>query len=150
MKNEMLGCSDVKDEVSALAKELKKLNFHPDYIVSVSRGGMVPARLLAARVNIKRMLYFGIDYSDDRKEINLYSTPNPMPENKKILIVDDCVCSGRKIKKVLDLCEKAGNECKTMSVFILEKTPIHPDIYLEIVDRHPRFPWDRKEEIENC
>jgi len=147
MKDGMIECSDVKDEVSEIASRLRELDFVPDFIVSISRGGMIPGRLLAARIDMKRMLHFGLDYSGEGGSLDIYSVPNPMPKNKKLLLVDDCLCTGAKLEKVKELCEAEGNECKTVAVFALKSAEKKPDIFLLEVDKQPRFPWTRREEL---
>ena len=48
--------SDIESQVSVLVTKIRKSGFEFDKIATVSRGGLVPARLVADHFNIKKIL----------------------------------------------------------------------------------------------
>lgn len=48
--------SDIESQVTVLATKIRKSGFEFDTIATVSRGGLVPARLVADHFNIKKIL----------------------------------------------------------------------------------------------
>lgn len=77
--------SDIESQVTVLATQIRKSGFEFDKIATVSRGGLVPARLVADQFNIKKIL---VD-------------KNKIPP--RTLFVDDIYDSGNTFKKILPL-----------------------------------------------
>jgi len=77
-----LSWSDIDALVEDLADKIKQTGIEFDKIATVSRGGLVPARLVADRFNIKKILV-------DKPKIP-----------SKTLFVDDIYDSGYTFKKV--------------------------------------------------
>ena len=80
--NSFLTWTDVEKDVKILAKRIKKSGFMVKEIATVSRGGLIPARLMADHLNVKRILV-------DKKI------------SDKTLFVDDIYDSGKTFKKTL-------------------------------------------------
>lgn len=74
--------SDIDSQVRVLCAKVRKTGFEFDKIATASRGGLVPARLVADNFDIKKILV-------DKKKI---------PE--KTLFVDDIYDSGDTFKKI--------------------------------------------------
>ena len=83
--------SDIDSQIHILCMKIKKSGFEFDKIATVSRGGLVPARLVADNFNIKKILV-------DKKKI---------PE--KTLFVDDIYDSGDTFTKIFPTVEKPKN-----------------------------------------
>ncbi len=96
----------IDDLATSLALDIKYKNGLFDIVISVGRGGMVPARLLSEKLEIKKVLYFDIkSYTADNKQgaIDAYPTL-PDLSGKKVLAVDDCLFTGdtwKAVKKTL-------------------------------------------------
>lgn len=121
--------SDIESAVEILSGEIKKTGFEFDSIATKSRGGLVPARLIADHFNIKKIL---VD-------------KNVIP--KRTLFVDDIYDSGNTFKKIIPLLRdsekfvyatlvvRRGVPCPKQLVYA-KKT--HGNEYVV-------FPWDRLE-----
>ncbi|MGB6462798.1 MAG: phosphoribosyltransferase [Nitrosotalea sp.] len=83
--------SDVETDVKILAKKIKNTGFRFDEIATVSRGGLIPARLLADQLDIKSILV-------DKNKISA-----------KTLFVDDIYDSGKTFKKIVAQAELPDN-----------------------------------------
>ena len=67
-----------------------------DYIIGIGRGGLIPATMLAYKLN-KKVLAFGVQtYNNQIQDTNyyLYQQPNLLPAKSKYLVVDDICDSG--------------------------------------------------------
>lgn len=116
MKKIFYTWKDVQGAVLEIARQMYEHNWRPDYIVGISRGGLVPANLLSQYTGIK-MHTLNVSLRDnDNQESNLW-----MPEDaigavptelsaqygghphverlkKKILIVDDINDQGSTVQ----------------------------------------------------
>ena len=75
-----------------IAREMYKDNFRPDYIVGLSRGGLVPATKLSHYLDIPM-------YALNKDEYNLW-IPEDALEGKHILVIDDINDTGATIRKL--------------------------------------------------
>ena len=75
--------SDVEEDVKILAEKIKNTGFRFDKIATVSRGGLIPARLLADHLDVK----------------DIFVDKNKIPA--KTLFIDDIYDSGRTFRKIL-------------------------------------------------
>lgn len=134
---------EVKKHVEALAELIVGSNFKPQSIVAVARGGWIPARLLSDCLNIKEILSIGIAYADKtRTDLVTYSTPSPFPKNERVLIIEDCVESGRSIEFAERAFSTQANDVRTAALFVTETAMFVPDYYLKKVEKPPTFPWE--------
>lgn len=82
---------DIETYVMILSNKIKKTGFEFDRIATVSRGGLVPARLIADHFNIKKIRI-------DKKKIP-----------KRTLFVDDIYDSGNTFKRIFPLVKDSKN-----------------------------------------
>jgi len=129
-----------------LAHQIKASGFQADAIVALTRGGWIPARLLSDGLGIRELLSIGLRYSDtSRTDLIAYSLPDPMPTARKLLLVEDCLESGRSLQEARRLLEAAGNEVRTASLYITRQTVTAPDYHVIAAATPPAFPWERPE-----
>ena len=121
--------SDIESQVKILCNKIRKTGFEFDTIATVSRGGLVPARLVADNFNIKKILV-------DLKKI---------PENT--LFVDDIYDSGDTFEKIFPLVDKPRNFLYV--TLIARKGRKYPKqlVYAKktIGSEYVVFPWDKLE-----
>lgn len=73
----------------------------PSYIVGISRGGLIPAAIIAHRLNIKRVYTIRATSYEGRKRGALHiECPLPFRAGRSVLIVDDVYDSGETFKAV--------------------------------------------------
>jgi len=142
---------DIYFAIRSITDQLQKTNFIPDVIVGVGRGGLIPATLLAYKLDVKKIYNFAVQsYSDEmRQTIRVIQTTGYDifdAKGKKVLIVDDLSDSGhtlRYIKEKLahDLPE---DEIRSATLFTKDKTTFIPDFYLREYhhDTWLVFPWE--------
>ena len=96
MKKLYVSWNDVQRQVQELVRQMWLDQWTPDYVVGITRGGLVPANLLSQYLDCKMetlqvRLRDGVGSEDC--ESNLWM-PEDALEGKKILIVDDINDSG--------------------------------------------------------
>ncbi|MGB9003505.1 MAG: phosphoribosyltransferase [Nitrosotalea sp.] len=87
----ILTWSDIETDVKILAKKIKNTGFRFDAIITVSRGGLIPSRLLADQLDVK----------------SIRVDKNKIPANA--LFVDDIYDSGKTFKKIIAQVEFPDN-----------------------------------------
>ncbi len=134
---------EVARTINELAALIKASAFQPDFLIGLARGGWVPTRLLSSALKVKEILSVGMKYGDaERKMLVTYSKPDPMPKGMKLLLIEDCLESGKALHAARDLFLSAGNEVKTASLFVLNKTVFPSDFYVKKLEQPPKFPWE--------
>lgn len=121
--------SDIDSQVRILCTKIKKSGFEFDKIATVSRGGLVPARLVADNLDIKKILV-------DKKKI---------PE--KTLFVDDIYDSGDTFQKIFPKVDKQAN---FLYATIIARTGVRYPKQLVYAKKtrgseYVVFPWDKLE-----
>ena len=121
--------SDIESQVTVLVTKIKKSSFEFDTIATVSRGGLVPARLVADHFNIKKIL---VD-------------KNKIPP--RTLFVDDIYDSGNTFNKIFPLVSKPKNFL--YATLIARKGMRYPKQLLYAEKTKGReyvvFPWEKLE-----
>ena len=121
--------SDIESQVSTLVTKIKKTGFEFDKIATVSRGGLVPARLVADHFNIKKILV-------DKNKIS-----------KGTLFVDDIYDSGDTFQRILHLVKEPDDFL--YSTLVARKGVVYPRhlVYAKKTrgQEYIVFPWDRLE-----
>jgi uncharacterized protein len=88
--------SQVEGAVLDIARQMSTHNWKPDYIVGLTRGGLVPANLLSQYTGIK-MHTLNVSLRDhDNCESNLWMAEDAY-NGKKILVIDDINDTGATI-----------------------------------------------------
>jgi len=119
-----------------------------DAILAVSRGGLIPAAILAYNLNIKKVTTIAVrTYDEDRVKLldfSILSQPDFDIMNGKVLVVDDLIETGETIKIIKDLDWKTNNI--ELDFVVLYSKGFNADInyYGEEVDSFNwiSFPWD--------
>ena len=129
------------------------IQFKIDCIVGVSRGGLVPATILAHKLNVREVHAIGVR-SYNLEHIN---TPTEIYQNcfknceniyggKNILIVDDISDRGNTFMRVM----AEARECQpninilTASIYVRESTDYIPHFfYKKIKDEWVVFPYEK-------
>lgn len=121
--------SDIESQVTVLATKIRKSGFEFDKIATVSRGGLVPARLVADHFNIKKIL---VD-------------KNKIPP--RTLFVDDIYDSGNTFNRMFPLITEPENFL--YATLVARKGMKYPKqlVYAKktLGQEYVVFPWDKLE-----
>jgi len=133
--------------VGVLADRLAGRQF--DVLLAITRGGLVPAGMLAYRLRLRDILVAAVEYYDELGQ------PGPRPtffqfpadqllRGKRVLIVDEVWDSGTTIHAVTERVRRAGGSTVTA---VLHYKPEHsvvpdrPDVYAVATDEWVVYPF---------
>jgi len=125
-------------------------DYHPDVLVGISRGGLVPVRLLSdylanPHVAIMRIeFYLGIGKTKDKPEITHPLTIEV--KDKKVLIVDDVSDSGKSLIEAKGYIEKLGaREVRVATLHFKPHSSYRPDYHVGETSAWIIYPWEKNE-----
>ena len=117
----------------------KKIDYQPDIIVGITRGGIVPARLLSRDLQVKDMYCLTVHkFGEERKVVSELDDL----VDKNVLLVEDMLETGRSLLVAKQYLEYKGAKVKTVCLYTMPITEIRPDFYLRQVYEVERFPWE--------
>jgi uncharacterized protein len=138
---------DLDALVSILAGRLAEQRF--DVMLAITRGGMVPAGMLAYRLRLRDILVAAVEYYDDAGQ------PGPRPtffqfpadallRGKRVLIVDEVWDSGTTIHAVTERVKQAGGAPVTAVLHYKPEhsvVPARPDVHAVETDQWVVYPF---------
>ena len=137
-----------------VTKELKKINFTPDLIITPLRGGAIPAVIISHMTGISNLITVMASRTKDdsieseRKEIILGKLPTSTEvENKNILIVDEIADSGDTLDRLYYQISNLKPQKIITSVMFtnskrFKKVNRKPDISTNNTTQWIVFPWE--------
>lgn len=143
-----LAWKDVDDMCEAIANQIKEKKMQLNVIVSIGRGGMVPARILSDRLDIKDVylynikLYKGIALRNSKPSVEPF---NHNIEKKSVLLIDDILDSGVTLEKAYsEMMSKRPLKVTTATLFCKETAITKPSFYSKfcIDNAWIVFPWE--------
>ena len=121
-----------------------------DQIIAISRGGLIVGRILADLLNLPISLFTIRAY----KEIGKIKKPTITEklaakiENKKILLVDEIIDTGKTLTLALSYLQSfKPKKIKTAVLFYKEKAETAPDFFLFKTTSWVIFPYEIRETI---
>lgn len=131
---------DFHDDAKALAEQLHKLEQQWQGIMAVTRGGLVPAAILARELEIRLIETVCIASYDHDEQSELSVLKAPSGDGEGWVIVDDLVDTGETVKQLRRLYPKAH----IATVYAKPKGKALVDTFIEHVDQDTwiQLPWD--------
>lgn len=139
--------SDLDDLVLVLAERLADHRF--DVMLAITRGGLVPAGMLAYRLRLRNILVAAVEYYDDHGLPGPHPTflqfpADPLLRGQRVLIVDEVWDSGTTITAVTERVRQAGGLPTTAVLHYKparSTVPGRPDVYAVETDRWVVYPF---------
>ena len=135
------------------AGKIRCSGFKPDVIVGVTRGGLVPARVLSDLLGacelatVRGEFYVGV--AETRSEPVLKQGVSEDVTGKKALLVDDVADSGKSLLFAKEHLQHQGvAEVRVATVYRKPLSALTPDFYEKETRLWVVFPWDAKENIK--
>lgn len=131
-------------------------SFDPDFIIGLSRGGLIPLGFLAgeAMFNNRNVKTISVaSYTDEGNQSTLKllfpisaAELEFLRKFKSILVVDDLVDSGKSLACVTSLLKKnlPESNIKIAALFYKRRSELKPDYYVEETEDWIVFPWEIK------
>ena len=133
-------------------------SFQPDVIIGMSRGGLVPARIVADMNLIKDLFavkteHWGLTATVDGEAVLKYGLSVSV-EGRNVLVVDDITDTGQSMKLAYDYAMTLkAKSVKTATMLHIAHSKFTPDFYGEEVSEDKWtwfiFPWNVYEDLTN-
>lgn len=139
---------EVRDYTHALADQIERSGFEPDYIIGISRGGWLPAMYLSLLMKWKPFASLDVNKTEDGTGRivgeNLHINKASI-EGKSFLLVEDMFETGRAAEAARGFFKSFGaSDVKTACYFARDFAEVKPDFALrDGVTHEIFFPWER-------
>ena len=130
----------------------------PDTIVALTRGGWVPARLLADRLGVKRLVsiraqHWGVTAQPSGRAELTEGLSGPVA-GERVLVVDDITDTGESLALAVDAVRRAGASRVESAAFLhIAHSKFVPDYLGEEIARDAWvwivFPWNYWEDVRH-
>jgi len=144
MAKRVISFKAIEDKIRSFALDNEQFLANIDFVVGVSRGGLVPAALLAAKID-KPLAAAYIDRSD-----GIFFDRSDWLKGKNVLVVDDIIRSGRTLWLVGRHLEGQTKPASIAFFALFRVVSLLDDNYkipslATDVREDIIFPWDNKE-----
>lgn len=154
ISKEYLSWTQIETMVAQLSERIGGRQF--DALLAVTRGGLVPAGMVAYHLNIRNILVAAVQFYSGvgrRAEAPtfLQFPADPFISGKSILIIDDIWDSGKTITAVKTRVLAAGGTPVTAVLHYKPNASLFtdtPDHYVESTDAWIVYPWEPASESE--
>jgi len=144
--------SQIYDMLMDEAREIGAENFHPDVVVGIVRGGLIPARILVDLLEAPQFVtlqiehYTGIGAASDMPTLK---QPISAPvTGRKVLVVDDIADTGKSLRLAIAHLKQQGvKQTKTATLYCKPCSVLVPDFYERQTRNWVVFPWETKETL---
>ena len=135
-----------------LGEKVRASGFNPDVLLGVSRGGLIPVRILSdlyegVEIGVVRVeFYRGIEETEEEPRIT--QPPSVELRDKRVLVVDDVADTGKTLKTLKEYILSAGaREAKIAVVYYKPWSVLKPDYYVKETEKWIIFPHEIRESI---
>ncbi len=122
-----------------------KIDFKPDIVIGISRGGLVPARIMSDILGVHDVAILGVRFyrgMGKRGEMPIITQDISIDvTNKRILLVDDVADSGRSLSFAKEHLKDA-KEVKTATLHYKPSSDYRPDYFIESTTAWIVYPWE--------
>lgn len=142
------------DAFGQASRELAHLiaddGYRPDLILSIARGGLLPAGALSYALNVKNLYVMNVEFYtgvDQRLEMPVMLPPVPNSVDlagQRVLIADDVADTGETLKLVRDFCAGHVAEARCAVIYEKSRSVVKCEYVWRRTDRWIDFPWSSR------
>lgn len=142
--------NQIYEMLQAQAQKIQTSKFHPDIIIGVARGGLIPSRILLDLLEIHDFAVITVEYyvgiGKTLQEPVLKQCLAARLTGKRVLLVDDVSDCGKSLRLAKEhLQTQEAAEIKVATLYSKPGTITKPD-YFEVETSHwIVFPWEYRE-----
>ena len=131
-----------------------RLDYKPEVLVGILRGGVFPALILSDLLGIKNLSTIGLRHYEGINRTmtqGILNQPVSFPlEYRKVLLVDDVADTGESlITAIKHIKEKGAKELRCATIYYKPWSTIRPDYYSRETEKWIVFPWELRETIQD-
>ncbi len=130
-----------------LTKAVVDSGYRPDLLLSITRGGMLPAGAMSYAMGIKNLHIINVEFYtgvDSRLPMPVLLPPVPVAvdlSGQKVLIIDDVADTGETLRMVRDFCAEHVAETRTAVLYEKPHSVVHCDYVWKRTNEWISFPW---------
>ena len=130
-----------------LARQVVESGFEPDIVLSITRGGLLPAGAIAYALDNKNIHIINVEFYtgvDERLPEPVFLAPLPSTHylaDRTVLIIDDVADTGETLRMVRDFCDEHASESRTAVLYEKPRSVIACDYVWKHTDEWIAFPW---------
>jgi uncharacterized protein len=138
---------DVGAATEELAVQIESVQFTPDAVLALARGGLPAAGALAYALGVKNMATLNVEFYtgvDERLEEPLILPPVPdltLLRMERLLVVDDVADTGRTLALARDFCAEHVADVRTAVLYEKPQSVVRADFVWRRTDKWINFPW---------
>lgn len=149
---------DVDRWAETISESVRKAGPPPETIVGLTRGGWVPARLLADHLGVKRIVslraqHWGVTATPDGKASVSEGLSGPV-NGQRVLVVDDITDTGESLALALEVVQRDHPRHADTAAFLhITHSKFVPTFYAEEIPQEKWvwvvFPWNYWEDVQS-
>lgn len=144
--------NQVYDMLLSLMEQIRLSNYQPEVMVGVSRGGLVPARVLTDLLEVPQLGTLQVEFYVALGETSaapLLKQHLALPvAGRRILLVDDITDSGRSIELAKGyLLSQGAAELRIAVLYYKPRSIVKPDYYTRETQSWVVFPWEARQTL---
>ena len=138
----------------ALAEQVVADGFRPDFILGISRGGLLVAGALAYPLGVKNTFTMSVEFYtgvDERLDMPMILPPVPSLvdlHEARVLVADDVADTGQTLVLVKDFLEGKVAEVRMAVLYEKPRSTVRCEYVWERTDRWIVFPWSADDPVE--
>lgn len=146
-ERERLTWDDFGDATRDISRAIVADGFHPEVVVAIARGGLLPGGAIAYGLGVKNCgalnveFYTGVGTVLDAPEVLPPALDLSYLRGRRVLLVDDVADSGRTLDLAVKLLDRHGAEARSAVIYTKPTTIIAPDYSWKDTSLWIDFPW---------
>ena len=138
-----------------LAQQIVDSGYEPDVMLSITRGGLLPAGAIAYALDQKNIHIINVEFYtgvDERLPAPVFLPPLPATtylDGRSVLIIDDVADTGETLRLVRDFCDEHTSESRTAVLYEKPRSVIACDYVWKRTDEWIAFPWSSLPPLKN-
>jgi len=130
-----------------LAQQVADDGYRPDLILTIARGGLLPAGALGYALDVKNLVVVNVEFYtgvDQRLDVPVFLPPVPAAVHLagfRVLVVDDVADTGETLRLVRDFCADHVAEARTAVLYEKPRSAVRCEYVWRRTDRWIDFPW---------
>jgi len=141
MEKKRIDWTELEALVAQAVAVIIKDEWRPTMVVALSRGGFIPATMIAHGLGVKRL--GGLAVEKDQEGVRSLSQHTQLHnlDEQRVLLVDDGIISGRLLGLAAEAVRDNRGEPRTCALISVGQSP-DPDYLVQKFDEMPQFPWE--------
>ncbi len=135
-----------------LAAKVRRSRFKPSVLIGVSRGGLVPVRILSDHLGIHNLGLMRVEFytrpGQTAKKPRITQPVNVQVRGQRVLLVDDISDSGKSLTAAIEHLRKRGaKEVRVATIHHRATSLVEPHFFVKTAppDTWINYPWEHRE-----